>query len=352
VSRVLTFAEAIADAEKRWGEERSVLLGNGFSIDYNSKIFRYESLAKEAALKGLSVKKEDLFRRSGSRNFEAIIERLRISAGLHELYGGDPKMAAMFRKDARIVRNGLAEVISARHPDSFMNLTGDEIRHARQFLSNFERYFTLSYDLLLYWIVNARDYPPANVTRRDGFEWPTRVRSTDFVWKVKPTYPQRVFYLHGALHYFIDGGVVHKLSYGSEPIVDGLRARLANGDYPLIVTEGTSAEKEARIDKSPLLRTGMRRFGELQGAVFIHGVSMSQSDDHILGLIEEDTSAIEGLYVGIHRPGTAGARGLMARAEEIAERREANGGRKLRLRFYDAATANAWRTPATPRTTP
>lgn len=343
MATVLTFAQAIADAEKRWDDKKSVLLGNGFSIDYDPAVFQYESLAKEAPLTGLSVTKADLFRRLRSKNFEFIIDRLKAAAALQDLYGGDPKYAARLRKDARVVRNGLADVIAKRHPDSANDLTPDEIRHARQFLSNFDRIFTLSYDLLLYWLTVATEYAPPRVAKRDGFEWPTRRPSSVHLWKVKPFYTQDTFYLHGALHYFVEDGKVHKLTYGAGRIVDALRARLARGEYPLIVTEGTSSEKVERIEKSPLLRAGLRRFGELQGAVFIHGVSMSENDDHILNILEEDTSKVEGLYVGLHRPGTSRARRLADRAEEIVTSRKKNGGSKLRLRFYDASTANVWR---------
>ena len=340
--KILTFEKALADAHEHC-DDLSVILGNGFSIDYNSTIFDYDSLAEEAGLENLSVGKAELFEALGSSNFEVVIERLRAAATLQELYGGNARLAAKYRGDAKVVRNGLADVLAARHPATSLALTVDEVEHARTFLSHFRRIFTLSYDLLLYWLMNRPEGP--RIQRSDGFEWPTAQRSTTFVWKPKPSRAQRVFFLHGALHMFRRDGRLEKLTYWSGgPLVDGLRERLEAGEYPLIVTEGTSLEKESRIDRSPYLRTSLRRFGESDGALFIHGMSLSSNDDHILERIEADTSKIDALYVGIHGDSDgAGAKKVVARAQEVKDRRKKNGGRSLRLRFYRSESANVWR---------
>jgi hypothetical protein len=343
VPKVVTFAEAVADAEARF-DDISVLLGNGFSIDYAPTVFAYESLADEAELPALSVDKDALFAALGSSNFEVVIDKLRAAATLQGLYGGETDLADALAADAVVVRNGLADVLMARHPASAGLLSDDEVLHARTFLSHFSRIFTLSYDLLLYWVVN-RPTPGTRVPKADGFEWPSWKDNSVLIWKSKPNVSrQRVFFLHGALHYFVEERKVHKMSYGNGPLVAGLRRRLTRGQYPLVVTEGTRDEKEARIDRSAYLRTGLRRFGELGGAVFIHGVSMSPNDDHVLELLETDSSEVDAIYVGIHgSPRSAGARTLMARAEAIKANREANGGRALRVKFYDTASAQVWR---------
>lgn len=341
--KLLTFAGALADADERTAT-KSVLLGNGFSIDFDPAIFLYESLAKEAKLPGLSVGKKRLFESLSSENFEIVIDKLKAAAALERLYSGSEKRARRMETDARIVRNGLADVLAARHPPKAQHLKPDQITHARVFLSNFGNIFTLNYDLLLYWVIMADEYGPS-VVQKDGFEWPTFKDHSRIVWKTYPTRKQRIFFLHGALHLFVEDRRVRKLSYSDGgPLIDLLRERLDAGDYPLVVTEGNRREKEERIDRSRYLRTGLRRFGEIKGALFIHGMSMSDNDDHIIERIESENSGVTALYVGVHGSlKSHRVRLLMKRAKEIVARRDDGQGRRLRLRFYDAASAHVWR---------
>jgi hypothetical protein len=344
VTRILTFDEAIDDANERCASLH-ILLGNGFSIDYDSQVFSYGSLAEEASLNGLSVPKDELFDGLHSQNFEVVVDKLNAAASIQEIYGGDTAVAARMAADAVIVRNGLADVLANRHPRNALTLDDDEVLHAREFLTHFLSIYTLSYDLLLYWVVNRGDLGPF-VRRRDGFEYPNRNDRSRLIWKRKPTQgEQRVFFLHGALHLFVQDRKLTKLSYNSHgSLVAELRNRLNSGHYPLVVTEGRREEKEARIERSAYLRTALRRFGALSGALFIHGVSLSTNDDHVLELIETESSNVTALYVGVHGdPRTAPARLVVDRAKEMRAHRLASGGRALRLRFYDSSTARAWR---------
>lgn len=344
MTEIVPFLDAIDDANREC-ETLTILLGNGFSIDYDSSIFSYASLAQEAELAGLSVPKKELFSRLGSENFEVIVEKLNSASGIQSLYHGDRSVAERMSADADVVRFGLADALAARHPRNSRTLTNDEVRHAREFLTHFTDIYSLSYDLLLYWVVN-RDTVGPFVRATDGFEWQTRDGGKRLVWKRNPSgSTQHVHFLHGALHFFVDDRRLTKLNYRAHgSLVGALRGFLAEGDYPLVVTEGTRSEKEARIERSAYLRTALRRFGSLKGALFVHGVSMSPNDDHVLELVEAETSEITALYVGVHgREGEPDARKVIGRAKEIARHRGENGSVPLRLVFYDAASANVWR---------
>jgi len=342
--KILSFAEALEDAHARC-DDLTVLLGNGFSIEYDHEKFAYESLAAEATLESLSVSKEELFAQLGTSNFEIIVDKLHTAAIIQSLYGGSNEIISKLKSDATVVRNGLADALAVRHPDSARSLLSEELTHARTFLGNFSRIFTLSYDLLLYWVVNGDDHG-IRVPRSDGFEYEDWHQQGPLIWKKKPSQArQRIYFLHGALHLFVKNSRLTKLAYGlGSPIIDTLRTKLEAGEYPLVVTEGTRNEKEARIERSAYLRNSLRRFGEVEGALFMHGFSMSHNDDHILQAVSTAASKVEALYVALHGDRrSTGAKALIARAQAVKADRVANGGANLRLRFYDSSTANAWR---------
>lgn len=345
---VMTFDAALDDSEK-YSSPRNVLLGNGFSIDWRYETFAYRSLFDDATFSGLHVGKDELFGQLSTHDFEVVIESLSTAAELADLYGTeDPYIADRFREDAQHIRNGLADVLAQRHPNRAQELTFEEVEHARAFLSNFRNIFTVNYDLLLYWVVNRIEAGHPGVSKRDGFEWLTGDGPFDLIWKSKPTQgSQLIFYLHGALHYFraTTDRKLHKLAYSiSEPLIDQVRERIEGGEYPRIVTEGRSDEKVAAIERNPYLRHAHDHLRRASGVLFIHGMSLSPNDRHILKLVESPDSEIEALYISVFGdPGDDANEEMMVRARRIPRRRVAEGGPALEIAFYDASSASVWR---------
>lgn len=340
-----TFAEAIPEAHSKCGAV-SVLLGNGFSIDYAPAVFSYGSLVREATFPRLSITKEELFETLSSQDFEVVVDKLHAAADLQSLYGGRASVARALRQDARIVRNGLATAVSRRHPDCANALSDEEVAHARRFLANFTQVYTLNYDLLLYWAVNRTQVAPPT-PMRDGFGRHGSASQGPLVWNARST-DQEIFYLHGALHLYAqrlrDDRRRHVVKVSTPGrLMPELRRRLDAAQNPLIITEGSRAEKESRIERSAYLRSAHRRFARVEGALFIHGASLGQNDDHLWDAIAQPDSRVRRLYVGVHSPGSAEALTVAERARAIVARRAASGGKRLRLRFYDAASAAVWR---------
>jgi len=344
-TQVISFAEALADAGDR-SCPRAVLLGNGFSIDWNAGTFDYHSLFEEAVLDGLAADKADLFNTLGTYDFERVVEFLKTAANLADLYGArDAVLADNLRSDANVVRNGLADVIAARHPARPASITDAEAESARKFLGAFDTIFTINYDLLLFWVINRIDtkhQPP----RADGFQWPTVDGPYNYLVFKRRVANDRgaVFWLHGGLHLFVDDEKLYKLSYSSTPLIPQIRENLVAGQYPLVVTEGSSEEKRARIERSSYLTYANNRFRDLNGCLFVHGMSLSDNDDHLREALSDKESAVELIYVSIHgNKFTSPNRKLVSRAEDIAEIRGANGGRNLEVRFYQSESARVWR---------
>ncbi|MCL2595745.1 MAG: DUF4917 family protein, partial [Promicromonosporaceae bacterium] len=154
---IFPFQDALADAQRRSpGAKPSVLLGNGFSIDYDRGRFAYKSLSEKAELTELSQDKSFLFDLLETDDFESAIEKLQKAAELVKAYGDSKKPAkklhAKLRKDARTLRRGLTDALVALHPSSAYSLSGEEVQSAQRFLANFNHVYTLNYDLLLYWV--------------------------------------------------------------------------------------------------------------------------------------------------------------------------------------------------------
>lgn len=332
------FADVIKEAADQY-DEVAVLLGNGFSIDYDAGRFKYQSLVEKADLAGLAVERADLFHAIDSQDFEKLIDYLSTAAEFVDLYGGGAQHASALRSDADVVRRGLADALASSLPNNTNEMEEACVRRARQFLSYFSQIFTLNYDTLLYWLVNRPEIAP-DVVREDGFGQDGH----RLVWS--PEAEQKVHYLHGALHFFdsADGGMEKVRSTRKAQIVPGIRARLEKGDLPIVVTEGRRAQKDARIARHEYLRETLHRFGECRGALFIHGASMDENDDHIFSCLETAESDIHAVYVSLHQ-GSSRDR-VRDRVHRLAEIRRENGGKPLHFEFYDAASAQVWRSPS------
>ena len=336
---ILTFAEALEDASGY--AKRHALLGNGFSIACRPDRFTYGALFEEATFDGASADIHALFELLGTTDFERVVELLRVAAGLCDAYATtDPDISARLRRDAGIVCDALARVLAAKHPDNHYDITEDEYIAARTFLSHFERIYSVNYDMLLYWTVMQEVGP--DVVRNDGFGNPEDEDAEYVAWQPYATFPsQRVFYLHGSLHLYDSGVELAKITWSRTqvPLVTQIRDALAQGRYPLIVTEGTSTEKVTKILHSAYLNHAIRSFSRITGALFVYGLSLTPNDQHLLQRITE--SPLEALYVSIYGdPSSAANQEIVRRAAAISDNRGA--GHPLTVHFYDAESAEVW----------
>jgi hypothetical protein len=334
-----SFESALAHATRN-KYPLSVLLGNGFSRAF-SEDFRYARLRDVAEMRDLTVSKDQLFDHAGSDDFETVIEHLRQSARLVELYDpANTELSRSMRDDAKAVKRGLVDALSSIHPPSAWQVEDARYRSARDFLSHFGRIFTLNYDLLLYWTVLQQNLSPPAVVIKDGFGRPG---GGPLMWS-QPirTDGQEIFYLHGAMHYYVDDHRVRKLEVSNGNIVDQLQANLLAGRYPLVVTEGSQEDKEARIARSGYLKYCHRRLARLNGALFIHGVALSNNDQHILNAIADKRSGVDAIYVGLHGGPSTTNDGIRAAARALARIRTSKDGRPLHVKFYQSETASVW----------
>ena len=226
---------------------------------------------------------------------------------------------------------------------------------AVSFLARFVSIFTLSYDLLLYWLImHPRQCPECSQSYRqqpfgDGFgkgsNRPDGYRMSgwtdSFPGTIRP-----VRYLHGAVHLVENEGATWKLvaqnnagdSALSPNLRDLVRERRDKGLLPpLVVFETTAEDKKKRIQHNRYLCSSMRSFDSIDGHLIVYGTGLNDQDDHLWRSISVN-GHIKSLNVGVYGdPNSAENRGLINRAYKIA----AEHG-SLTLRFYRSETASAW----------
>jgi len=351
MAQLLTFKEALKKADSN----KHLLIGNGFSIDWKKDIFKYDSLFNRADFSTLNVKAQSLFEILETRDFEIVIDALRKASKLSKLYSSsNVSLAEKFTEDARRLKNILAKTIAKNHPDEPGEISESEYRHCRQFLLNFNSIYDLNYDLLLYWVL-MHDESGLAIKCDDGFRKSEDDEAGYVVWDNGSSHRQNIHYLHGALHIFDAGTELKKFTWAKTGIklIDQIRESLDYGLFPLIVSEGSSQEKLARINHSGYLHKTKRSFAEIGGSLFIHGHSLGDNDDHIIMMIPE--TKINKLFISfINDPNIPENEGKILKIERIKEKRKQflqkiyPSGKKskrseMEVYFYKASSANVWR---------
>lgn len=264
-----SYEDALAASEEVSGN-RHLLLGNGFSIACRPDSFAYGKLFDEADFSGLQISADSLFAFFGTADFERVIDALRVSAAVLDLYqdGLLEEAIEQIEQDASCLKEALAEVLARKHPDNVANIEDKEYESARRFLANFDGgIYTVNYDLLLYWTLMHISEP--KIASRDGFHSdPEEEDAAWVIWDGYEDYRQRIFFLHGGLHLYDVGSQLRKITWSRTgiPLIDQIRDALNENAYPHVVTEGSSEQKLARIEHSPYLHRGLKASTAAKGS--------------------------------------------------------------------------------------
>lgn len=367
---MISFAEALGQTE---GCRRYLLLGNGFSISLFPNCFAYASLFQEAKDQGLLAQAPPLeaaFGALGTIDFEVVMEALKAAVKLSGVYGANPAATTKMGEHAELLKDILVEAIAGRHPSRPGDVADEQYENCRAFLAQFigldrgknfsGKIFSLNYDLLLYWAVlhdvfhiNWGHDPPVEevdqtLDNDDGFRAPEDDFDAEYVaWEqFHASHGQTITYLHGALHLFERGAELAKLCWersGNHPLMDQIREALDEDRYPMFVSEGTSAFKMKRINKSAYLSKALRSFAsccDVKGAaLFIVGHSLAANDDHILKRVKD--GKIGQLYVSVFGdPDSPENQIVIAKARSFIDGRHAK--LPLEVEFIDAGTLHIW----------
>lgn len=279
---LLSLKEAL---EQTKDMDRTLLLGNGFSIAYDHESFSYHSLLEKSEV---LQKRElnNLFDTLETKDFEEVIHALEFAAQIASAYT-DQENQKRYVNDAQTVRSELIKAIHSVHPDIHYDINESRKKSCGEFVGEFQAIFTLNYDLLLYWV--RLNYCK---NLNDGFG--RGDRSDGFIGPFSPDAYCDVYNLHGGLHLFInEKGQTQKILETANPIVRNIENSIAKGKLPLIVAEGSSPSKLKKIKSTPYLLHCYEKLKSTSGAIFIFGHSADRNDAHIYKAIFHNCTAPE-----------------------------------------------------------
>jgi Domain of unknown function (DUF4917) len=311
----------------------AILIGNGFSRAFDNTRFDYAALFNAAGFTGRVV---EIFDTVDTRDFETVLRRLDQFIELLAPYGINGGIAAAARDDRETVRTSLIDALRVHHPERSTDLPAHEAQHCAAFLQRFQWIFTVNYDLLLYWVI-AR-HLRGEVVADDGFRGVGAP-----VWQGEGATPQRVFNLHGGLHLWEERSTLRKLAFEpARTLISQLTENLQVGRYPLFVSEGTSAQKRARIWNNEYLSSAYAALRQNVQPLTVYGMSLGEPDQHIVDAI---SSSLTPELTITHRDGADDDEidRLNGIGRAITARLRTKVGRTVPLTLAPASAVFAWR---------
>ena len=317
---LIDFEEALKRTD---GEDRALLIGNGFSAEY----FSYRNLLDKSGL-AAGTPLRDLFDVLSTVDFEAVVRALEGAVMVERAYGNTGH-ASEIEADAQKVREALVAAISSTHPTHREKL-GFKYVSSAAFLAHFSTVFTLNYDLHLYWVTLEKQ------ALKDGFGLGKQTGA--FRGPFSEGAYCSIYNLHGGLHLFenSEGDIMKALDVGAGVISTISEAIAKSHRFPVYVAEGTSDQKMRKINSVAYLRYCYDTLRLSSAVTFIYGHSADENDAHIYRAIFG--SSTNHLYFGVYQPEESKLKaldGLLAKYQKTA-------GSTAEYTFFDSASANVW----------
>ena len=347
--QIHSFEEVLKISNEK-DNKKKLLLGNGFSCAWNKDIFSYGALldkARESKEFNEDAEIAAMFKEFDTKDFERVIKVLKDGSTLAKVYQDDIKnknLSKKFLKHSEKLKKLLVYTITHNHPDKTTRVSEEEKISCYEFLKNFDRIYTLNYDLLLYWTI-------LNFVHEGKFEdgFHEGSPSDEYViWEIGDEITAKLIYLHGALHLFDSETEIRKFTWSrtdktlKEQILEALYEDL----FPIIVAEGSNKEKMEVILHNAYLSRSFSSFKKIGGQLFVFGHSFKNNDEHILNAIEE--GKVEHLFVSVLK----GERGenknkIFSRVSLMIARRDAlikknSKVKPLNVYYFDADSAQVW----------
>lgn len=346
--KLLTYPEIIKSlhAKKR---TKHLLLGNGFSMSYDSEIFSYNALAKFLDNVDDPILKQ-LFEIIKTSNFELLMEQLENVAQIAEVFGAEKSVVNKIHEASTTLKLSLIDAIKSLHPEHVFAISEDKSKACAGFLDSFIAedgfIFTTNYDLLLYWVLLRNNLDKkGDGFGRDAEESDDWIHENDREWSElrwgKNKDSQSIHYVHGALHLFDTGVDIVKEEYTNEHVLlENIKIRMQRKEYPIFVTAGNGAEKLSHIRHNRYLNNCYETLSTISGSLICFGFGFGTYDDHIIEAINKAAKKrkdaegkwhmLNSVYIGVNSENSFNY------IKSIENRF------KVPIRLFDAKTVNVW----------
>lgn len=347
VATLPSYAEVIASLTKK-KRKKHLLLGNGFSMAYDKDIFSYNALSKFIEMTGDDLVTQ-LFEKLNTKNFETVMQQLDDFCAIAGVFSADTTLVPRIQEASERLKHSLIDAVKSLHPDHVFAVPAERSAKCMAFMQEYLRsdglVFSTNYDLLLYWVLMRNEADNAV----DGFgrdletdpDAEPYTPAEDWVWSElrwgKHKEGMTVFYLHGTLPFFDTGVHVVKAEYeNGHYLLENIKHRIEEKQYPIFVTAGSGQEKLVHIMHNKYLSHCYEKLCTIQGSLIVFGFGFGETDSHIVDAINRAAKRKPGenllsIYVG------AFSDDGLKRLVQLRDRIKCN-----KVHFYNARTVDLW----------
>ena len=345
IDDLASFTEVMESLKKK-KRRPHLLLGNGFSMSFDSKIFSYNAMHDFVSQEGDADLKA-LFDSAMTKDFEVVMRQLVAFIGYAEVLQLGDEVVDRIRDLYSKLKSSLIRAISAMHPEHVFKVPEAKsiscANFLRIFLDQHGQVFSTNYDLLMYWVLMRQEIKTAG----DGFGRDL-VEEGEAKLGQEPEYSelrwgrhretQQVHYLHGGLHLFDDGVEIVKEQYDEGSyIMENISRRLEEAQFPVFVTAGSGREKLEHIAHNRYLSHCFDRFCQVEGSLVTFGFAFGDQDSHIFEAINKaakqgrkSSPRLWSVYVGVYCD------------QDLGRIPQLKSALKCKVTAYDARTAPVW----------
>ncbi|MBN4053236.1 DUF4917 family protein [bacterium AH-315-L15] len=343
-----TYNQVIKYLDKK-NRPHHLLLGNGFSMAYDSSIFSYNALNRfiDEIDNDLLSK---LFEIVNTKNFELVMQQLDNFYELVEVFGTDKSLKRKVKNASKKLKKSLIDAIRSLHPEHVFVIPEEKSQVCASFLVRYlsggKKVFTTNYDVLLYWVLMRNHHKlPDHV---DGFGRDLE-NDDEYVPEDEREYSelrwgrnregQNIFYVHGTLPIFDTGIEIVKEEYDtSNYLMENIESRLDKQEYPIFVTAGNGQEKLTHIMHNRYLTDCYENLCNIDGSLVTFGFNFGENDGHIIDAIniaakqgKKTNPRLWSIYVGVYSE------------EDKRHIVQIERKFKCKVQIYDSNTAPIWK---------
>lgn len=349
IEKLQTYQEVI-DYLHKGKRNKHLLFGNGFSMAYDSKIFSYNALSNFIERTGDPLIRS-LFEKLNTKNFELIMQQLDNFCEIAEVFSDDKSLITRINAASEKLKSSLIDAVKELHPEHVFKIPDEKsascMDFLHEYLNNNGLIFSTNYDLLLYWVLIRNNAEKAmdgfgrdlETDLSDGqYVNPDELEYSDELRWGKYKKEQTIHYLHGTLPIFDTGVNIVKETYNSgNYLLENIKTRIENKEYPVFVTAGNGKEKLTHIMHNKYLSFCYEQLCNIKGSLLTFGFNFGDYDTHIIDAIniaakngKKTGDKLFSIYIGVYSD------------DDLKHIKLIQKKFKCKVHCYNARTVNIW----------